>query len=284
MYVLIHWAPYQSSIKQRMIYPSSRMSLKGYLGIALFNSSDYCINIKDECNSKKFIDQQTMTLSYYDNNEMNSNYNNNNDRIEFKNELQFSGDFNNTSTLFMPTKISHSIIVTQTLPMEMITDNNTLVESIEKYRKNESKVIVLKLSEDKKNIISEEQKEETVSFIRDLLPDNEPRYLMFWHTRVRKDEKIPKAPTVRVFGFYCPENCERSLKFAYSTIKCYLLNYCSQISLVFDGKVEITDKPDFTHEFLDYNVFPITDDKVTFDKPKPASRKKKKQQRNKLNT
>jgi len=108
----------------------------------------------------------------------------------------------------------------------------------------------------------------------EVLPDNEPRYFMFWHTRVREDELIPEAPTVRVFGYFCPENCDRSLKFTYSTCKTNVIDYCTDHELTFEGKIEITDKTELTHEYLDYHVFPLKEEKKSFETPKPAGRKK----------
>jgi len=105
---------------------------------------------------------------------------------------------------------------------------------------------------------------------------------LFWHTRAREDEQVPEAPTVRVFGYYCPDNCDRSLKFTYSTCKGNLMDYCTEVELDIEGKVEISEKSELTPDFLDYHVFPISGEKQTFDTPKPAGRKKKNPKRQKL--
>ena len=57
--LLIHFAPDQSPVRQRMLYASSRNKLKQALGQALF-SHDYHISKKEECTPQQLIDQRTL--------------------------------------------------------------------------------------------------------------------------------------------------------------------------------------------------------------------------------
>ncbi|ETO19355.1 hypothetical protein RFI_17873 [Reticulomyxa filosa] len=249
LYVLLHWGPDLSPVKQRMVYASSRATLKGYLGQASF-SADYYMSTKAECNVKKLIEQRTL-----------------HHQIDFRSDSEIEKQ---SASIESAPKTAQSSVM-QRLPVEIL---QSVHDCVAKYSKGECKVVIFKLSEDKKSITGEEQKEESISAIRDLLPDDEPRYFMFWHTRVREDEKVPKAPTVRVFGYYCPDASERSLKFTYSTCKNNLIDFCTEQELNFEGKVEFTDKSEFTHEYLDYHVFPVVEAKQTFETPKPPGRKK----------
>jgi len=250
MYVLLHWGPDLSPVKQRMLYSSSRATLKNFLGQAAF-SEDYYMNTKEDCSAKKMMDQRTM-----------------HEKIDFRSDSEI--DKMAASIESAPKSAQSSVM--QKLPINM---TDTVERCVGKYLNDKCKVVILKLSEDKKSILAEEQKEDSIESIRELLPDDEPRYFMFWHTRIREDEEVPEAPTVRVFGYYCPEKCERSLKFTYSTCKTNVIDYCTEHELTFEGKIEITGKDELTHEYLDYHVFPLKEEKQMFETPKAPGQKKK---------
>ncbi|ETO14410.1 hypothetical protein RFI_22959 [Reticulomyxa filosa] len=253
MFVLMHWAPDQSSIKQKMVYASSRATLKGFLGQSLF-SSDYYVSTREDCNVKRLKQQRIW-----------------NDESAMATDVNMQPVSVQSGLDMTAPKFAQAPII-QRLAVEMSPSAQTCVA---KLAKNESKLALFKLSEDRTTLLAEEYKDDTLLGIRDLLPDNEPRYFIFWHTRSRKDDKVPRASTVRVFAFYCPENCERALKFSYSTSKHCFVDFCTQAQLTFEGKVELAEKSELNYEFLDYHVFPIFDDKVSFDTPKPPKKKRR---------
>ena len=59
LFTLIHFAPDLSPVRQRMLYASSRATIKAQLGAANF-AEDYHISKADECDVKRLIDQRTL--------------------------------------------------------------------------------------------------------------------------------------------------------------------------------------------------------------------------------
>merc|ERR1711879_59422 len=60
-FVLLHYGADQSAVKTRMIYASSRASLKGHLGGSVF-SEDYFISTPDECSFTAFNKRRNLDL------------------------------------------------------------------------------------------------------------------------------------------------------------------------------------------------------------------------------
>jgi len=136
-------------------------------------------------------------------------------------------------------------------------------------KKNQGKCIFLTLSGDDQAVNGEEQKAQNIDEIKELIPENEPRYILFTYCKSTDDNSEPK----QVFAYYCPEKADRKLKFTYSTCKANIIDYCNELQIDFFAKVEISDISDFSTEYLDYHVFPEKQEKELFDVPKAPGKK-----------
>jgi len=136
-------------------------------------------------------------------------------------------------------------------------------------KKNQGKCIFLTLSGDDQAVNGEEQKAQNIDEIKELINANEPRYFLFTYAKTTEEDSESK----QVFGYYCPENADRKLKFTYSTCKANIIDYCTAQEIDFFAKVEISDLKDFNTEYLDYHIFPEKQEKELFDVPKAPGKK-----------
>lgn len=244
--LLIHFAPDQSPVKQRMLYSASRSKLKQQLGAALFGA-DYHISKRDECDVKILKDQRTL-----------------HERVDFRSESEI--DKEETSHEASAKSVRGQVM--KNLPIQIEDSGKNAINS---YKTEQARTVFLSLKQQTQSIIGEEQKANTPDDIKELLADKDPKYVLFWYA----DSSIQNSEAQRVFAYYCPEGANRNLKFTYSTCKANLLEYCAEQNIQFFAKVELSDKNDWKKEFLDYHVYPRQEAKQQFAKPKASGKKKK---------
>jgi len=261
LYILIHFAPDLSPVKQRMMYASSRPSLKAFLGQASF-SEDYHCSSQEELSLKKIVDARTL-----------------HHKIDFRSDAEIEKEQAALESVATSAKSQ----VMKSLPIDV---KDSAVSSINSYKSESCKCVFLTLTADTKGIEGEEKKVEKLSEIKDLLNDTDPKYILFWYSKSKQDndEEKEQLGNKRIFGFYCPEKADRKLRFIYSTCKANVMQYCSSIDLEFYSKVECSFN-DFKEEYMDYHIFPVRDKKEQFAMPKAPKgrRKSKSKKRKKIN-
>jgi len=244
LYIIIHFSPDSASVKQRMLYASSRATLKAQLGSSYF-SDDYHISRKEECNINILKEQRDL-----------------NKRIDYRNESEIAKAIGNQNTA--PKSVRGQVV--NTLAIQM-TDAG--IKAIESYKTKQTKCVFLSLTEDNQAIQGEEQKAQNIDEIKELIPENEPRFVLFLYSKSTEKNSEPR----QIFGYYCPEKGNRKLKFTYSMCKTNVIQYCKQQQIDFFAKVEIGDLSEISSEFLDYNVFPDKQEKEKFGIPKMPGKK-----------
>jgi twinfilin-like protein len=254
--VLMHWGPDESPVRDRMLYASSRATLKAFLGTSNFSTPDYYASVPADLSVEAFLKQRSMHLD-----------------IDFRSEEEREKE----AASLEATAKSTSTSIMQRLPVEF---TDSAKEAIEAFKAGSAKFVVISLSGDALEIVNGEvHADSSLDYITSVLK-SEPCYLMFWHTRVRGEEDgdpTGEELTKSVFGFYCPDDAKRMEKFTYSTCKVNITDFCQDIGLFFAGKVEFTSTKDFAPDNMDYHLFPIKESTEKHAKPSaPGGGKRKK--------
>merc|ERR1712087_1069357 len=260
LYILIHYAPDLSPVKQRMMYASSRPSLKAFLGSSAFSEDYHCSSI-DELSLKKIVDARTL-----------------HHKIDFRSDAEIEKEQAALESVATSAKSS----VMKSLPIDI---KESAVACIEKYKAEEIKCCFLTLTAKTQGIEGKEQSIAKISEIKALLNESDPKYILFTYSKSKKEnveEEKEQLGEKRIFGYYCPDKADRKLRFTYSTCKANVIEYCTSIGLDFYSKVEVTSINDFNAEYMDYHIFPIREKKEQFAMPKaPKSRRKSKSKKRK---
>lgn len=246
LFLLIHFAPDLSPVRQRMLYASSRGTLKSQLGTANF-AQDYHIDQINECDAARLIDHRTL-----------------HERVELRTDEEILKQ--ETAHETAPKTIKSSVM--KSLPIEL-TDSGK--EVINKFNSGEYKTVFLELNIATQAISGSTQSATSIADIQKVLPDSNPRYMLFYFSDPSESNSAPQ----RLFGYYCPASADRKEKFTYSTCKTNVIEYCQSVQLQFFSKVEFTSKEDVNSDFLAYHVFPKHEEKVLHAKPSAPGRKKK---------
>jgi len=110
LYILIHFAPDLAPVKQRMLYASSRGTLKGQLGNANF-SNDYHISKIDECDLKVLKEQRDLHK-----------------KIDFRSDSEIEKELANQDTA--PKSVRGQVM--KNLPIQL---TDSAIKAIESYKK-----------------------------------------------------------------------------------------------------------------------------------------------------
>ena len=178
--------------------------------------------------------------------------------------------------------------VMRSLPIDIKDSAKTAIDN---YKSESCKCVFLTLTAKTQAIEGEEKKVEKISEIRDLLSDKDPKYILFWYSKSKRDkgaseeeEAKDQLGNKRIFGYYCPDKADRTLRFTYSTCKANIVQYCKQIGLEFYSNVEMTTINDITEDVLDYHIFPVKEKKEEIKKAAPPKSRKKKKGKGKRNS
>merc|ERR1719461_2435901 len=184
LYILIHFAPDLSPVKQRMMYASSRPSLKAFLGQSNF-SEDYHCSSQEELSLKKIVDARTL-----------------HHKIDFRSDAEIEKEQAALESVATSAKSQ----VMKSLPIDV---KDSAVSSINSYKSESCKCVFLTLTADTKGIEGEEKKVEKLSEIKDLLNDTDPKYILFWYSKSKQDndEEKEQLGNKRIFGFYSKVEC-----------------------------------------------------------------------------
>ena len=144
--------------------------------------------------------------------------------------------------------------VMKSLPIDI---KESAVSAINNYKSESCKCVFLTLTAGTQGIEGEEKKEDKISEIQQLLNDTDPKYILFWYSKSRKDgseeEQKDQSGNKRIFGYYCPDKADRKLRFTYSTqSKCNGL--LSEYWIRFYSKVEVSSVNEFNAEYMDYHI------------------------------
>eukprot|EP00483_Globobulimina_turgida_P009364 UN09383 len=170
-----------------MMYASSRPSLKAFLGHSSF-SEDYHCSSTQELNIQKIIDARTL-----------------HHKIDFRSDAEIEKEQASLDSVATAAKSS----VMKSLPIDI---KESAISAIDNYKSGACKCVFLSLTKGTQGIEGEEKKVDKLSEIRDLLSDNDPKYILFLYSK-SKAENVEEAKeqlgVKQIFGYYCPEKADR---------------------------------------------------------------------------
>lgn len=266
LYILVHFAPDLSPVKQRMIYASSRPSLKTFLGHSSF-SEDYHCSATDELTLQAIVSARTL-----------------HHKIDFRSDAEIEKEQASLESVATAAKSA----VMASLPVDV---RESAVSAVAAYKAGESRTVLLTLDAKSQGIDGAASEAQSVAEICALLSEEEPKYILFTYAKTRQDEDgdaeekaqeqaQAQAGEKRVFCYFCPAKADRKRRFTFSTCKANVIEYCASVGVDFYAKVELTTREEFSAEVMDYHVFPKQDKKEQFAMPAaPKSRRKGKGRR-----
>lgn len=246
-WILIHYAPDLSPVKMRMLYASNRNNLKEHIGPSDF-SSDYFVS------EARAVDLQVFNKS------IGIGY----EKIDVRTNAEMIRDDANLETRPQMTK---SAVMAQ-LPI------NVLDSGIGVFKGFAGKSIpsgLLSLNTKNQDVEGEELQIDDADALGQVLPPDEPRYILFCFRHERNG--IPTSKNI--FVYYCPDAANRREKFTYSTCKQNILLSAEQIGVRVDLKLEIADRADINTRYFTRELYPVKDVKQNFSKPMAPGRRRK---------
>ena len=78
-----------------------------------------------------------------------------------------------------------------------------------------------------------------------------------------------------MFAYYCPSRAEAKVRFSYLVYTAHVLRQCAQKDIVFDARVEMTERDDVSEEYLDSHVMPVSERVKRFKGPSRPKRRRR---------
>jgi len=222
LYILVHFAPDLSPVKQRMIYASSRPSLKTFLGHSSF-SEDYHCSATEELTLEAIIAARTLHHT-----------------IDFRSDAEIEKE----AAAMESSATSAKSAVMKSLPVDV---RDSAVSAVAAYKSGEAQTVLLFLDAEAQAIEGAVASEaQSLAEIESLLSVDEPKYVLFHYAKTRADEseeeKAEDSGAKMVFCYFCPEAADRKRRFTFSTCKANVIEYCASVGVEFYSKVEFTTR------------------------------------------
>lgn len=251
-FVLMHWGPDLAPVKQRMLYASSRQSLKDYLGSADF-VDDYFVATPEEMTAEAFHKDRVL-VPQIDVRSM--------EEIE-KEEAELE---------CAPTATRTAVMAAMGVTMA-----DELTALLQQFAQEEVDCILLTLDTKSQAVSGEAGDADLDGWLGALNPE-EPKYVVLRYRHIHNDEEKCKI----LFFYYCPDNADRRDKFTYSTCKAHVISSAESAGFAIDFRFEFVDLPDINQERLIQDMYPVREEQKMLDRPTgPARKKPRTKRRNK---
>jgi len=249
-FVLVHYGADLSPVKVRMIFASSRPTLKGHLGGDHF-SDDYFLSTKEECTFASFNKRRNTDLDI---------------------DLRRADEMEKDEAMMDGTAIA---VTSQVMKALDITVTSDAEKNAKAFASGNVEAAMFSLNPKDQSVLSDDCKESTMKGLASSLPAKHPRYFCFKFTH-KDPKKVETTSTGCVY--YCPPKANRNEKFTYSTCKINVLAFLEQAGITIDFKLEIEDGAELTEKECLNSLYPqrATAEQVDLSaRPKPPGRKRK---------
>lgn len=243
-WLVISHVPPTSIVRSKMLYASSRLSLKDGLGGASSFIDDYFISEADECTytmyqrSLKGDTTEVLTMA---------------ERIKQEEAL----------TSYIP---DSKLAAMASLPLQITDSAKRALGAILSATQN---VQSFHLDPNTQNLLAEELKITNVADVAAYLSKlTEPRFILFNFTHTHESEQ--SSPTI--FVYYCPDSSDRKLRMIYASSKRVVVEACEVAGLQLVKKLEISDAAEINSKALLDELHPKQAEKVSFSKPSRPGR------------
>jgi len=244
-WVLIAFVPDGSSVRERMLYASSRDNLRKQLGYNYFGEDLYgsqpdemTYTAFEEFRKRKIVDNSILTAS----------------------EIQYRREATAEIAVGTSTEYVHSV----KFPM-----STSAVAQLRGLTSGSVNFVQLLVDPVKETIELGTSKSTDLNGLRSAIPNNEPRFSLFrWdHSHEGTNHKSI------VFVYSCTNDSPIKLKMLYSTVKAVAIGTSEEQGLKIDKKLEISEPSEITEEALLELLHPPSEDKKqTFVRPSRPGR------------
>jgi len=239
-WLLLAYVPDGSSVKDRMLYASTRDSLKKQLGKSYFVTNDMYGSETAEFTWEAYQDilQKPFVAAPLTASEM-----------HLSNEVHAEIDHGGAREYVHSVRFPLSNDAQDAL-RNFSTKQNFVQLSVDTTRETIELVSIKKVAVG--NIPSE-------------ISTSEPRFVFFKYTHTFQGEAIDS----NVFIYCCPENAHVKKKMLYSTVKSVVAGAAEDFRIVLDktGKIEVDDPELLTVDYLNESLHPVKEVKKGFARP-----------------
>jgi len=242
-WVLIAYVPDGSSVRDRMLYASSRDNLKKQLGYTYFLEDLYG-STKDDVTYEAFVEFKNRRITDH--------------TVMTASELQYRREVTAEVAVGTTKEYVHSV------KFPISTEAASKLKSLSNGSVSLVQLVVDPVKETIELGKSLTGNVDVETGLRDSIPENEPRFTLFRWEHSHNNSNCVSI----VFIYSCTNNSPIKLKMLYSTVKAVANTTAEQQGVVIDKKMEISERSEITEEGLRELLHPPEQEKKqTFVKP-----------------
>jgi len=239
-WLLLAYVPDGSTVRDRMLYASSRDTVKRQLGATYFRD-DIHGTTPDEFTYEAYLDFENKKTSF--------------DTPMTATELQTRAERTSEVAQGTSKEYVHSV---------QFPISSDALDKLRALNSGSLNLVQLKVDPNKETIELADAKNTDISGVQRSIPDNEPRFSLFRYPHTHEDERFDSV----VFVYSCTNNSPVKLKMLYSTVKAVANSSCESVGLKIDKRIEVSEGSEFTEELLQETLHPPVDNKKqAFAKP-----------------
>jgi len=240
-WLLLAYVPDGSTVRERMLYASTRDTLKRQLGLSYF-AEDIHGSTPEEFTYEAYLDNQKKKIL--------------SDVPMTSSELQTRSERTAEVDLGHTREYVHSV----KFPMSAAA-----LDILKALPYGSVGLVQLKVDPTKETIeLADSKKSVEIDDLPSLIPNSEPRFFLYTFSHTHESQKFDSL----VFIYSCPEKSPVKLKMLYSTVKAVAIGTSESLGLTISKKVEITEANEITEDLLIELLHPPSEDKKqTFNKP-----------------
>jgi twinfilin-like protein len=245
-WLLLSYVPDGSLVRERMLYASSRDTLKRQLGSNYFGG-DIQGSSKEEFAYAGYVD------------------------LKKKKEGHTEVALTHTE---IQTRQEKSAEIAQGTSKEYVHSVNfpmstAAQDKLKSFKDGQLNLVQLRVDPDKETIELDCSSSGDLSSIVAKIPHNEPRFNMIRFSHEHEGQHYDSF----VFVYSCTNNSPVKLKMLYSTVKAVANSTAEQIGIKFDKKLEISEAGELTEDLLMESLHPPSEEKKqNFSKPSRAGK------------
>jgi len=239
-WLLLAYVPDGSTVRDRMLYASSRDTVKRQLGASYFRD-DIHGTTPDDFTYEAYLDFEKKKTSF--------------DHPLTSTELQTRAEKTLEVDLGSTREYVHSV---------QFPISPAAVEKLKLLNAGSLNLVQLKVDPTKETIELADAKTTDISGVQRSIPDNEPRFSLFRYSHEHEGEHYDSV----VFVYSCTNNSPVKLKMLYSTVKAVANSTCENVGLKIDKRIEVSEGSEFTADLLVETLHPpMENKKQAFSKP-----------------
>eukprot|EP01083_Nonionella_stella_P208049 755269_1 len=242
-WMCIAWVPSDTHPRMKLLYASSRESLKHGLGGESF-TDDYFITVKNECSYQAFTrfhdpEHAPDVRTWQEATRLNA-------AIESK-----------------ATSVKQSVMATLDIPVFAAAS-----DALSALQSGSANLAILSLDFTREEIGCEESSSCDLASLEGKL-SNTPLFVLYRYDHTRNGESMSKT----IFVYYCPNSARPKLKMFYSTCKSNIVDLCQQYQIQIDMKMEISIPNEVSQNNILQELYPQIVHKEKFSKPTRPGRR-----------